>query len=180
MRYPINILLSVIIVDEREELCVNDSLMQAPLLIVRLYMYLYIEAFFFIYLFARSSSSSVSYSIATGSIRFWYSSIDGISLFLHFLVFLIFLIFHFFYFLVFLHFRFFSQMRREASYVYFDRFDKSEINLDGGNILTLPCSEKVIIGDRVFSENPEYGNAELIRKLETFLHMLAARFFGMS
>ena len=52
----------------------------------------------------------------------------------------------------------------------FDRFDKSEINLDGGNILTLPCSEKVIIGDRVFSENPEYGNAELIRKLETFLH----------
>lgn len=62
----------------------------------------------------------------------------------------------------------------------FDRSDKSEINLDGGNILTLPCSEKVIIGDRVFSENPEYGNAELIRKLETFLHMLAARFFGMS
>ena len=55
----------------------------------------------------------------------------------------------------------------------FDRFDKSEINLDGGNILTLPCSEKVIIGDRVFSEHPESGNAEAAVKLFRRFHQYA-------
>lgn len=48
-------------------------------------------------------------------------------------------------------------------------FDKSEIKLDGGNIIASPDDEKVIIGDRVFSENPEYGKSELVRKLDSTL-----------
>lgn len=49
------------------------------------------------------------------------------------------------------------------------KFDESEIKLDGGNILVSPDNEKVIISDRIFSENPEYGKAELKRKLDSVL-----------
>lgn len=48
-------------------------------------------------------------------------------------------------------------------------FDESEIRLDGGNILISPDKEKAIIGDIIFSENPEYKSAELIRKLNSVL-----------
>ena len=49
-------------------------------------------------------------------------------------------------------------------------FDKSEIKLDGGSILISPDDEKVIISDRIFSENPEYGKAELVRELDSTLN----------
>lgn len=45
----------------------------------------------------------------------------------------------------------------------------SEINLDGGNAVFSPSKQKVIISDRVFSENPEYPASELIRELEKLL-----------
>ncbi len=48
-------------------------------------------------------------------------------------------------------------------------FDKSEIKLEGGNIVVSPDDEKVIISDRVFSENPEYAKSELVRKLDATL-----------
>lgn len=51
-------------------------------------------------------------------------------------------------------------------------FDKSEINLDGSNILITQGSrdEKVvIISDRIFSENPQYGKAELVRELASVI-----------
>ena len=46
---------------------------------------------------------------------------------------------------------------------------QSNINLDGGNIVFSPSKERVIISDRIFSENPEYSAAALIRKLRTLL-----------
>lgn len=49
-------------------------------------------------------------------------------------------------------------------------FDKSEIKLDGGNILISPDNEKAIISDRIFSENQEYGKAELVRELDSTLN----------
>ena len=48
-------------------------------------------------------------------------------------------------------------------------YDKSEVKIDGGNILISPDDEKAIISDRIFSENPEYGKAELIRELDSTL-----------
>lgn len=45
----------------------------------------------------------------------------------------------------------------------------SGINLDGGNIVFSPSKERVIISDRVFSENPEYSAAALIRRLGALL-----------
>ena len=49
-------------------------------------------------------------------------------------------------------------------------FDKSEIRLDGGNILISPNGKKTIISDRVFLGNPEYGKAELVREITAILN----------
>lgn len=43
------------------------------------------------------------------------------------------------------------------------------INLDGGNVVFSPSKEKVIISDRVFSENHGISEAELTAKLEKLL-----------
>lgn len=44
----------------------------------------------------------------------------------------------------------------------------SNINLDGGNVLL--CDDRVIISDRVFTENPEYDNKErLIKEISNLL-----------
>ena len=45
----------------------------------------------------------------------------------------------------------------------------SDINLDGGNVVYSPSKQKVIVSDRVFSENPEYSTSGLINKLEKLL-----------
>ena len=45
----------------------------------------------------------------------------------------------------------------------------SDINLDGGNVVFSPSKEKVIISDRVFSENHGISEAELTAKLEKWL-----------
>lgn len=45
----------------------------------------------------------------------------------------------------------------------------TDINLDGGNVLFSPSKEKVIISDRVFSENPEYDKNTLLLELEKLL-----------
>lgn len=45
----------------------------------------------------------------------------------------------------------------------------SDINLDGGNVVFSPCKEKAIISDRIFSENPGYDRAALVRELEELL-----------
>lgn len=45
----------------------------------------------------------------------------------------------------------------------------SDINLDGGNVVFSPSKEKVIISDRVFSENPDRQEDELIAELEKLL-----------
>ena len=45
----------------------------------------------------------------------------------------------------------------------------SDINLDGGNVIFSPSKEKVIISDRVFSENHGISEAELTAKLEKLL-----------
>lgn len=45
----------------------------------------------------------------------------------------------------------------------------SNINLDGGNVVFSPSKEKVIISDRVYSENPEYSKPHLMRELERLL-----------
>ena len=45
----------------------------------------------------------------------------------------------------------------------------SDLNLDGGNIVFSPSGEKVIISDRVFSENPDWKRAELVGTLEELL-----------
>ncbi|MBD8929504.1 MAG: hypothetical protein EGQ78_06750 [Clostridiales bacterium] len=45
----------------------------------------------------------------------------------------------------------------------------SNINFDGGNVVFSPSKEKVIISDRVFSENPEYDKNTLLLELEKLL-----------
>jgi agmatine deiminase len=46
----------------------------------------------------------------------------------------------------------------------------SKINLDGGNIVN--CSDRAIISDRIFSENPEYINkSKLISDIEKLLEL---------
>lgn len=45
----------------------------------------------------------------------------------------------------------------------------SDINLDGGNVVFSPSKDKVIISDRVLSENPGYERNVLIRELERLL-----------
>ena len=45
----------------------------------------------------------------------------------------------------------------------------SDINLDGGNVLI--CSDRAIISDRVFDENPNTNKKELISKLEELLEV---------
>ena len=45
----------------------------------------------------------------------------------------------------------------------------SNINLDGGNVVFSPSKEKVIISDRVYSENSSWHKAELTAKLEKLL-----------
>lgn len=42
----------------------------------------------------------------------------------------------------------------------------SDINLDGGNVVFSPSKEKVIISDRVFSENKDYEETTLVRRLK--------------
>ena len=41
----------------------------------------------------------------------------------------------------------------------------ADINLDGGNVVFSPSGARVLISDRVFSENPEYPSAALVREL---------------
>lgn len=50
-----------------------------------------------------------------------------------------------------------------------DTLTYSDINLDGGNVIFSPSKRKVIISDRVFSENPKYQALELTEKLEKLL-----------
>lgn len=50
-----------------------------------------------------------------------------------------------------------------------DNLVYSDINLDGGNVVFSPSKEKVIISDRVFSENHDISEAELTAKLEKLL-----------
>lgn len=45
----------------------------------------------------------------------------------------------------------------------------SDISLDGGNVVFSPSQKKVIISDRVFSENPDRSEVDLIRELENLL-----------
>lgn len=45
----------------------------------------------------------------------------------------------------------------------------SNINLDGGNAVFSPSGARVLISDRVFSENPEYPSAALVRELSELL-----------
>ena len=45
----------------------------------------------------------------------------------------------------------------------------SDINLDGGNVVFSPSKEKVIISDRVYSENPSWHKTELTAKLAKLL-----------
>ena len=45
----------------------------------------------------------------------------------------------------------------------------SHINLDGGNVVFSPSGARVLISDRVFSENPEYPSAALVRELSELL-----------
>ena len=50
-----------------------------------------------------------------------------------------------------------------------DNLVYTDINLDGGNVVFSPSKEKVIISDRVFSENPEYDKNALLLELEKLL-----------
>ena len=50
-----------------------------------------------------------------------------------------------------------------------DNLVYTDINLDGGNVVFSPSKEKVIIRDRVYSENPSWHKAELTAKLENLL-----------
>lgn len=45
-----------------------------------------------------------------------------------------------------------------------DNLVYTDINLDGGNVAFSPSKEKVIISDRVYSENPSWHKAELTAK----------------
>ena len=45
----------------------------------------------------------------------------------------------------------------------------SDINLDGGNMVFSPSKTKVVISDRIFTENWNYSSAELVRELERLL-----------
>ena len=45
----------------------------------------------------------------------------------------------------------------------------SDINLDGGNAVFSPARQSVIISDRVFSENPDRSETDLISELEYLL-----------
>ena len=45
----------------------------------------------------------------------------------------------------------------------------SKINLDGGNVVFSLSGARVLISDRVFSENPEYPSAALMRELSELL-----------
>lgn len=51
----------------------------------------------------------------------------------------------------------------------FKKLVYSDINLDGGNVVFSSSKEKVIISDRVFSENPEYDKNTLLLELEKLL-----------
>ena len=50
-----------------------------------------------------------------------------------------------------------------------DNLVYTDINLDGGNVVFSPSKEKVIISDRVYSENPSWHIAELTAKLAKLL-----------
>ena len=45
----------------------------------------------------------------------------------------------------------------------------SNINLDSGNMVFSPSGSRVLISDRVFSENPEYPSAALVHELSELL-----------
>ena len=48
-------------------------------------------------------------------------------------------------------------------------FTYRNINLDGGNVVFSPSGARVLISDRVFSENPEYPSAALVHELSELL-----------
>lgn len=50
-----------------------------------------------------------------------------------------------------------------------DNLVYTDINLDGGNVVFSPSKEKVIISDRVYSENPSWHKAEITAKLAKLL-----------
>lgn len=50
-----------------------------------------------------------------------------------------------------------------------DNLVYTDINLDGGNVVFSPSKEKVIISDRVYSENPSWHKAKLTAKLAKLL-----------
>ena len=45
----------------------------------------------------------------------------------------------------------------------------ADINLDGGNVVFSPSGARVLISDRVFSENPEHPSAALVHELSELL-----------
>lgn len=45
----------------------------------------------------------------------------------------------------------------------------ADINLDGGNVVFSPSGARVLVSDRVFSENPEYPPAALVHELSELL-----------
>ena len=50
-----------------------------------------------------------------------------------------------------------------------DNLVYTDINLDGGNVVFSPSKEKVIISDRVYSEDPSWHKADLTAKLAKLL-----------
>lgn len=48
-------------------------------------------------------------------------------------------------------------------------YERSEINLDGGNVVFSPSREKAIISERVFSENPDRSADDLLCELQRLL-----------
>jgi agmatine deiminase len=60
-----------------------------------------------------------------------------------------------------------TDSREPSSLIGITYYD-SDILLDGGNVVM--SDKKVIITDKVFDENPQYGKFELLEKLEKILH----------
>lgn len=50
-----------------------------------------------------------------------------------------------------------------------DKIIYSDINLDGGNVVLSPSKKRVVISDRVYSENPEIEENALVSALENLL-----------
>ena len=65
-----------------------------------------------------------------------------------------------------------TNFKRDLSLQFSFSITYSDINLDGGNVVFSPSKEKVIISDRILTENPDYTKTELVETLE---HQLKAQ-----